>query len=84
MSGPGSRAKGGDAVSDGLLWLVSFYDSELKQRIAFVVRATSRDQAKRLVRDFANSSHWQLDPDTRVRSNLLDDSPVIRIDHLIY
>ncbi len=68
---------------DGLLWLVSFYDDEVEQRMAFLVRAVSRNQAKQLVRKFANESHWHLDPSKRMRSNLLVETPVIRIDMLL-
>ena len=70
-----------------MIYLITFWDEELKQRIAFLVQANSRTQAKRIVRDYCMENHftgWM--PDQHYRSHLMcvDNEHLLqRIDTLV-
>lgn len=71
-----------------MLYLITFWDHELKQRIAFLVQADSRDQAKRIVKKHCIESHifagWE--HETFLHSHLMcvDNEHLLqRIDTLV-
>jgi len=71
----------GTEARQGLLFLVTFYDYELKQKIAFLVQANSRDQAKRIVKRYCLENHMfaGYEHETFLHSHLL----VVDNEHLL-
>lgn len=64
-----------------MLYLITFWDHEIKQRIAFLVQADSRAQAKRIVTRYCIESHMfaGFEHETFLRSHLL----VVNNEHLL-
>jgi hypothetical protein len=62
-----------------MIYLITFWDDEIKQRIAFLVQANSRVQAKRIVRKYCAENFIGVEPDSFMRSHLI----VIDNEHLL-
>jgi len=71
-----------------MLYLITFWEDEIKQRIAFLVQADSREQAKRIVTRYCVDNHLfgGLGAVPSMRSHLLvvDNEHLLqRIDQLV-
>ena len=71
-----------------MLYLITFWDTELKQRIAFLVQADSRAQAKRIVTKYCMENHmftgWEHDNFLRSHLMVVDNEHLLqRIDTLV-
>lgn len=71
-----------------MLYLITYWDDDFNQRIAFLVRAPSRQHAKRLVARYCVDNHLFEGADSvpPMRSHLLviDNEHLLqRIDHLV-
>ena len=71
-----------------MLYLITFWDDELKQRIAFLVAANSRAQAKHIVMNHCLGSHLfsgcEQESDLRSHLMVVDNHNLLqRIDTLV-
>jgi hypothetical protein len=66
------------------LYLISVYTLAFEQRMAFVVRAYSRSQAKTIIAHYCKEQGYDISPTIRSHELNIEEGEFVRIDGLIH